>query len=118
MRRFPFIVAYSRLDMPAHPLPRWTHAIRPQDVVWVLLFLLLAAISPYTGDISVYTMLAALAAVQVLESKIPAMASTRGRVLGIVFKFLICFLLIGYAGGIESPYWPMLLLPVVSAGAF
>lgn len=104
--------------MPAHPLPRWTHAIRPQDVVWVLLFLLLAAISPYTGDISVYTMLAALAAVQVLESKIPAMASTRGRVLGIVFKFLICFLLIGYAGGIESPYWPMLLLPVVSAGAF
>lgn len=96
---------------------RWMRVIRPQDVVWVLLFLLLAVMSPY-GDASLYTMLAALASVQVAESKAPALASTRGRILGIVFKFLVCFLLIGYTGGVESVYWPVLLLPVVSAATF
>ncbi len=96
---------------------RWLRAIRPQDVVWVLLFLLLAVMSPY-GDASLYTMLAALASVQVAESKAPALTSTRGRILGIVFKFLVCFLLIGYTGGVESVYWPVLLLPVVSAASF
>ncbi len=61
-------------------------------------------------------MLAALGAVQVLETKIPALASTRGRLLGLVIKFALCYLLIGYTGGIiGSPYWPLLLLPVVSA---
>jgi len=87
--------------------------IRPQDVVWLFLFLLLAIMSE-NGDASLYAMLAALAAVQILESKIAALASTRGRILGLVLKFAICYLLIGYTHGIESPYWLVLLLPVVS----
>src|SRR5512135_1117584 len=103
--------------MPGHPLLRWTRAIRPEDVVWVLLFLVLAVMYP-SGDLSFYGMLAALASVQVLESKAPALASPRGRVLGLGFKFLLCFLLIGYTGGVDSPYWPVLLLPVVSAASF
>jgi two-component system, NtrC family, sensor histidine kinase HydH len=106
------------MDMAAHPLLRWTRLVRPQDIVWVLLFLLLAAMSPFSGDISVYTMLGALATIQVLESKAPALASTRGRIAGLVLKFVICFLLIGYTYGIDSPYWPVLLLPVVSAATF
>jgi len=101
--------------VPASALTRWARTIRPQDVVWVLLFLLLAIPSEY-GDISLYLMLAALAAVQVTESRAPALASTRGRILGLVLKFAISFLLIGYTGGIESRYWLVLLLPVVSSG--
>jgi two-component system, NtrC family, sensor histidine kinase HydH len=104
-------------NMPSHPLLRWTREIRPQDVVWILLFLILAVMSPF-GDLSLYTMLAALASVQVLESKAPTLASTRGRILGLVFKFVVCFLLIGYTRGVESDYWPVLLLPVVSAATF
>jgi two-component system sensor histidine kinase HydH len=103
--------------VPSHPLIRWIRVIRAQDVVWVLLFLLLGIMSRYTnfGDASLYGMLAALATVQVLESKIPALDSTRGRILGLVFKFLISFLLIGYTNGVDSPFWLVLLLPVVSA---
>jgi two-component system sensor histidine kinase HydH len=100
--------------VPGQPFLRWIRAIRPQDVVWVVLFLLLALIGPFR-DASLYAMLAALAVAQVLESKIPALASTRARILGLVFKFIICFLLIGYTSGVDSPYWLVLLLPVVSA---
>jgi two-component system sensor histidine kinase HydH len=100
--------------VPAPPLTRWLRTIRPQDVVWVLLFLLLAVLSD-DGDVSLDVMLAALAAVQVMESKVAALSSTRGRVLGLVLKLAISFLLIGYTGGITSPYWLVLLLPVVSA---
>ncbi len=100
--------------MPGHPLSRWTRLIRPQDVVWLLLFLLLAVLSE-NGDASLYALLAALAAVQIVESRIGALASMRGRILGLVLKFTICYLLIGYTRGVESPYWLVLLLPVVSA---
>ena len=95
-------------------LTRWTRLIRPQDIVWLFLFLILAVMSE-NGDVSLYAMLAALGAVQVLESKIPELSSRRGRILGLVLKFVICYLLIGYTRGVESPYWPVLLLPVVSA---
>ena len=97
---------------------RWTHLIRPQDIVWVLLFLLMGVVSAGEAyaDTSFYIMLAALGAVQVLETKVPALASTRGRLLGLIIKFALCYLLIGYTGGIiDSRYWPLLLLPVVSA---
>ena len=100
--------------MPAPPLTRWVRTIRPQDVVWVLLFFLLALVSD-DGDVSLDLMLAGLAAVQVMESKVAALSSTRGRILGLVLKLAISFLLIGYTGGIESRYWLVLLLPVVSA---
>src|SRR5690348_10336720 len=59
--------------------------------------------------------MAALAVVQILEPKIPALASTRGRVLWIILKLLLIFLLIGYTGGITSRYWWLMLLPVVTA---
>jgi signal transduction histidine kinase len=97
-----------------HLLTRWARLVRPQDIVWVLLFFLLAFMSE-DGDASLYAMLTALAAVQIVEAKIPALASTRGRILGLVLKFAICYLLIGYTHGVESPYWLVLLLPVMSA---
>jgi signal transduction histidine kinase len=80
-----------------------------------LLFLLLALASG-DADFSLYLMLGALAAVQVTEARAAALASPRGRILGLVLKFAISFLLIGYTGGIESRYWLVLLLPVVSSG--
>jgi signal transduction histidine kinase len=100
--------------VPAAPLTRWSRIVRPQDLVWILLFFLLAVTSE-EGDASLYAMLAALAAMQIMESRVPALSSTRGRILGLVLKFALAFLLIGYTRGIESRYWLVLLLPVVSA---
>lgn len=95
---------------------RWIRLIRPQDVVWVLLFVLMGLLTePDRRSASLYIMLAALGAVQILETKIPAMATLRGRVGGLAIKFILCWLLIGYTHGVGTRYWPVLLLPVVSA---
>jgi signal transduction histidine kinase len=82
--------------------------------VWVLLFAGLAFTSEIR-DVFVIGPLVALAVVQILESKIPALASRRGRIFWIVVKLTFGYLLIAYTGGIQSSYWPVLLLPVVSA---
>src|SRR5215467_1744326 len=101
---------------PGNPAMRWLRLIRPQDVVWLLLFLLMAIMSEADRQgPSLYVMLAGLAAVQVLETKIPAMGSLQGRVGALIIKFALCWLLIGYTHGLDSRYWLVLLLPVLSA---
>jgi signal transduction histidine kinase len=82
--------------------------------MWLLLFGALAYTLPL-HDLYDLGPLVALGIAQVLESKIPALASTRGRILWIVLKLVLAYLLIGYTGGISSRYWWVLLLPVVSA---
>ena len=67
------------------------------------------------GDPSEIGLLVLLAAAQMLESKAPGLASTRGRIMWILLKLGLAYLLIGYTGGLESRYWLVLLLPVVSA---
>ena len=61
--------------------------------------------------------LAALGLLQLLEPKVPALASRRGRVACIVLKLVLGYLVIGYTGAIESHFWLVLLLPVVTAAA-
>ena len=100
--------------MPESPLSRWIRLIRPQDFVWIPLFIALAATSEIL-DVFVVVPLAALGLVQVLEPKIEALSSTRWRVAWIILKMAIVYLLIAYTNGIESNFWLLLLLPVVSA---
>ena len=103
--------------MPTHWLLRWIRVIRPQDIVWLLLFAALVATLPEEYfDVFSIAPLVALGLVQVLEPKIPALASTRGRVFWILLKLVLGFVIIGYTNGIRSNHWLVLLLPVVSAG--
>jgi signal transduction histidine kinase len=78
------------------------------------LFFALAATSKVL-DAPVVIPLAALAAVQILEPKIAYLATTRGRVLWIVLKMALCYVLIGFTDSIQSNFWVFLMLPVVSA---
>ncbi len=100
--------------MPPVSLRRWSRLVRPQDFVWLLLFAAVVAASN-NRDPSEIAMLVAVAIVQVLEPKIPALPSTQSRVAWIVLKLALGYLLIGYTGGLQSRYWLVLLLPVVSA---
>src|SRR5437588_7152800 len=100
--------------MSTSPISRWLRLIRPQDLVWIPLFAALAATTQYL-DVFVVVPLVALTIVQVLEPKIPALASTKGRMVWILLKLTLCYLLIGYTGAIQSSFWLLLLLPVVSA---
>lgn len=103
--------------MPTHWLLRWTRLIRAQDIVWLLLFAALVATLPEEYfDVFSIAPLVTLGLVQVLEPKIPALASTRGRVFWILLKLVLGFVIIGYTNGIRSNHWLVLLLPVVSAG--
>lgn len=90
---------------------RW---LRPQDFVWLLLFSALALVSsdPNPREIA---LVFGLGFFQVLEPKINWFASPRGSVTSILVKLGICYLLIGWTGGISSTYYITLLLPVVSA---
>jgi signal transduction histidine kinase len=102
--------------VPESPAPSWFRLIRPQDFVWVLLFLTLAATSEFLDSLAMVP-LAALGLVQLLEPKVPALATRRGRVGCIVLKLVLGYLVIGYTGAIESHFWLVLLLPVVTAAA-
>jgi two-component system, NtrC family, sensor histidine kinase HydH len=79
-----------------------------------MLFGALAATAPVL-DAPVILPMAALAIVQVLEPKIPALALPRGRVVWILLKLAFCYLVIGFTGSIQSTFWLLLMLPVVSA---
>jgi two-component system sensor histidine kinase HydH len=93
------------------PLARF---VRLQDFIWVALFAALIATSQ-TRSAPEVSMLVALAVVQVLESKIPAISTTRSRIFWIALKLALVYLLIGYTGTLNSPYWLVLALPVLSA---
>jgi Osmosensitive K+ channel histidine kinase len=88
--------------------------IRPQDLVWLLLFSALAAVSPTRATPEI-AMLLLLGVFQVLEPKIGYFSRGFGPILSILIKLALCYGLIGYTGGISSSYHVILLLPVVSA---
>ena len=92
----------------------WSRYIRLQDFVWPVLFAVLAATSDIL-DVYVLAPLAALAVAQILEPKIHFVVSPRGRILWIVVKLALGYVLIGYTRAIVSTFWLVLLLPVVSA---
>ncbi len=102
----------AQLTWPQHAVQR----IRPQDLVWLLLFSGMIIFN-HTGEASEIAMLVALAAVQILESKLPFLASPRGLVSWILVKLLLSYLLIGYTGGVQSSDYWILLLPMISAGS-
>jgi two-component system sensor histidine kinase HydH len=84
----------------------WRRFFRPQDFVWLLLFSALAVFSPDRSPI-VASLLAALGVVQVLEPRI-------GPLTSVILKLALCYLLIGYSGGVTSSFYLILLMPVIS----
>jgi two-component system, NtrC family, sensor histidine kinase HydH len=92
----------------------WRRFVRPQDIVWLLLFSALGVVTPGHND-AVIQVLFALALLQVLEPRIAYFTTPQGNIAAILLKLLLGFLLIGVSGGILSTYYIILLLPVVSA---
>lgn len=91
-------------------MPRFT----AQDAVLVFLFSAIATLSP-TRDVWEIGMIAVLGALQIAESKLPWVETLGGKVLWILLKLAVAYLLIGYTGGVASSYYLMLLLPIVTA---
>ncbi len=88
--------------------------VRPQDLVWLILFSAMAAVSPTRDPLEILTLLS-LALLQVMEPKTPFFATREGMAFSILLKLLMGYLLIGSTGGMNSSYYLIMLLPVVSA---
>jgi two-component system, NtrC family, sensor histidine kinase HydH len=95
-------------------LPRWNRFVRPQDFVWLLFFSAFPAVDPNRSP-ELIEVLVALGLFQVIQPRIPALNTQRGNIVSIFIKLVLGFLLIGVSGGVTSSYYPILLLPVISA---
>jgi len=95
---------------PLRPSERF----RIQDAVWLALFAIMAATGP-TRRPEFILLLFALAVLQVLEQKIPFFAPVRGSVLANLLKLVLGYAILSQSGDINSPYFWVLLVPVVSA---
>jgi two-component system, NtrC family, sensor histidine kinase HydH len=91
----------------------WRRYVRLQDFVWLLLFAAIAVFSPVHDPI-IITCLLAIGAVQVLESYINVK-------LAIILNLALCYPLMYFSQpfgvAINSSYWYLLFLPVVSAAS-
>ncbi len=87
--------------------PAWRRYVRPQDFVWLLFLTALAIFDP-ERDAIIFALLIALGLVQVFEPRMKPVAS-------VVLKLALCYPLIRHGGGIQSSYYLILVLPVISA---
>jgi signal transduction histidine kinase len=93
---------------------RWRQWIRPHDLVWLLLFSVMAVTGPQR-DAGVIALLFALAILQVLEQKITFLAPPRGAIVANLLKLGLCKGILASTGEVNSSYFWILLIPVVSA---
>ena len=87
---------------------------RWQDLVWLLLFGSLAAVSPLQNDAEL-ELLAALALLQIISPRVRALNTRAGTAVVIGLKLLLGFLLMGVTLSIDSEYVLILFLPILSA---
>jgi signal transduction histidine kinase len=88
--------------------------IRTQDIAWVLLFSAMAVVAPSHGNEEIL-LLAALGVFQIAEPRVEWLATSRGIIFSIFLKLGLGYLLMYTTGGLESPDYLILLLPIVTA---
>jgi two-component system, NtrC family, sensor histidine kinase HydH len=89
------------------------------DVVWIV-FLLGLALLPPVNEPHKQLILFAIVVLQLLESKLIAWLPRRGPVYSVILKILLSTLLLDHTGdiGINSAYYPIYYLPVVTAAIY
>lgn len=88
--------------------------LRTHDAVWLALFGIMAATGPQRDAASI-ALLFALAVLQVLERRIAFFAPPRGAVVANLIKLALCKAILAHTGQVNSSYYWLLLVPVVSA---
>lgn len=87
---------------------------RPQDVVWILVFGVLAFFGPDRSPVTTWV-LCGLGIVLVVEPKLPFFSSNPGSAFSFLIKLALWYVLMGWTDGVASSYYWILLLPVISA---
>ena len=93
---------------------RFRQIVRPQDIVWVALFAVLAIYGPDLNP-EPRAVLIGLGLMQIVEPKIPFFGSRMGGITSFLIKLALWYILMGWTDGISSSYYWLILLPVMSA---
>jgi signal transduction histidine kinase len=106
--------AGSPVSNPSH-----SQSLKWVDVV-LLLFVAGLAVLPPIREYHKQLILAAIVIVQLIESRLVAWSPQRGSSYAIVLKIVLATVLLDHTGelGINSSYWPIYLLPVVTAATY
>jgi signal transduction histidine kinase len=88
--------------------------VRPQDIVWIALFAVLAIWGPDLAP-EARIFLVGLGLMQVIEPKVPFFDSRLGSIISFLIKLVLWYILMGWTDGISSSYYWLILLPVMSA---
>ena len=92
--------------------PAW---FRAQDFAWLLFVTILLTTAPEINNYDALILLPLIGAFQIIEPRLKLFASRRGQIASIVLKLILSYLLVGFSHGIESYYYAIFLIPVVSA---
>jgi two-component system sensor histidine kinase HydH len=84
------------------------------DLAWVLFVAILLATSPETNYNS-SILLPVIGAFQIVEPRLKIFRSRWGQVVSLGLKIMLSYLLVGWSHGVESYYYQIFLIPVVSA---
>ncbi len=89
------------------------------DVVWIL-FVIGLAVLPPINEIHKQVILVAIGVFQFFEGRLLVTFPNRGRVYSVIIKILLATLLVDHTGGvgINSNYYPIYYLPVVTAAIY
>jgi two-component system, NtrC family, sensor histidine kinase HydH len=93
---------------------RFWQIVRPQDIVWIALFAVLAIYGPDLNP-EPRVVLILLGLMQTIEPKIPFFGSRTGSITSFLIKLGLWYILMGWTDGISSSYYWLILLPVMSA---
>ena len=95
------------------PRARFQQIVRPQDIVWMLLCVVLAIFGPDRSQYTILTLLG-IGIMPVIEPKIPFLRSNAGTAISFAISLVLWYILMGWTDGIESSYYWILLLPVIA----
>jgi signal transduction histidine kinase len=101
---------------PTEPTPSPGRFLFPAQEV--ILGAMLAALLYLAHDPSERILFFGLAVLQIAEGHIPALRTLWYRMASVVAQLILAFLLIGITGGVNSAYFLVLLLPVVSTATY
>jgi two-component system, NtrC family, sensor histidine kinase HydH len=98
----------------APPRFRGWNLPQAQDFAWALFVVALILATPET-NYDAQILLVLIGAFQILEPRFRLFASPRGQIASVALKLILSYLLVGWTHGIDSYYYSIFLIPVVSA---
>lgn len=93
---------------------RSARRFQPQDFAWLLFIGVLIATAP-DRSYQALIIVPIIGAFQIMEPRWRLFSSERGQVASVTLKLLLSYLLVGWTHGVASYYYPIFLIPVVSA---